>query len=56
LDEDEKNGLEGIVTMDELQKAFDESNFNSSSGWDGMSYKVIKKILGRTAKSHAEND
>jgi hypothetical protein len=46
LSDAEKNELEGLVTLDELQKAFDESNFNSSSGWDGMSYRVIGKFWG----------
>jgi hypothetical protein len=44
LNEVEKESLEGVVSMAELQKAFDESNFNSSSGWDGMSYRVIGKF------------
>jgi exonuclease III len=46
LSQAEKNELEGLVTLDELQKAFDESNLNSSSGWDGMSYRVIGKFWG----------
>ncbi len=46
LSDAEKEELEGLVTLDELQKAFDESNFNSSSGWDGMSYRVIGKFWG----------
>ncbi len=44
LSDMEKESLEGVVSMAELQKAFDESNFNSSSGWDGMSYRVIGKF------------
>ncbi len=44
LSDVEKESLEGVVSMAELQKAFDESNFNSSSGWDGMSYRVIGKF------------
>jgi hypothetical protein len=46
LNDAEKADLEGMVTSEELQKAFDESNFNSSSGWDGMSYRVIGKFWG----------
>jgi hypothetical protein len=44
LSDVEKESLEGVVSMAELQKAFNESNFNSSSGWDRMSYRVIGKF------------
>ena len=43
LTEEEKNELEGNITVDELKKSLDNSNFNSSSGWDGVSYNMIKK-------------
>ena len=43
LTEDEKNTLEGNITVAELKKSLDESNLKSSSGWDGISYNVIKK-------------
>ncbi len=33
-----------MVTEDELKKALDGSNFESSSGWDGISFKIIRKI------------
>jgi hypothetical protein len=33
-----------VVTEDELKKALDGSNFESSSGWDGVSFRVIRKI------------
>jgi hypothetical protein len=40
----ERDSLEGEVTVEELEKALDSSNFGSSSGWDGISFKVIKKL------------
>jgi hypothetical protein len=33
-----------VVTEDELKKPLNGSNFESSSGWDGISFKVIRKI------------
>jgi len=42
LTEDEKMSLEGEITLVELEKALKSSNMGSSSGWDGISYKVIK--------------
>jgi hypothetical protein len=36
--------LEGEVTLWELTDALDNSNFSSSSGWDGLSFKVIRKF------------
>jgi hypothetical protein len=32
------------VTMEELKESLDKSNFESTSGWDGISFKVIKKF------------
>ena len=43
LTEDEKNTLEGNITVAELKESLDKSNLKSSSGWDGISYNVIKK-------------
>ncbi len=40
----ERDSLEGEVTLDELRKALDSSNFGSTSGWDGISFKVIRKF------------
>jgi hypothetical protein len=44
LTEEEKMELEGEVTLRELTDALDNSNFSSSSGWDGLSFKVIRKF------------
>jgi hypothetical protein len=44
LSEEEKANIEGIVTMEEVKKALDGSNFGSSSGWDGITFKVIRKL------------
>jgi hypothetical protein len=44
LSEEEKANLEGIVTMEEVKRALDGSNFGSSSGWDGITFKVIRKL------------
>ncbi len=46
LTDDERDSLEGEVTMMELEKALETSNLKSTSGWDGLSFKVLKKILG----------
>jgi hypothetical protein len=46
LNEEERNELEGIVTLEEVKKALDGSNFESSSGWDGISFKVLRKFWG----------
>jgi hypothetical protein len=43
LDEVEKESLENEITMEELTKSLEESNFHSTSGWDGISFKVIRK-------------
>jgi hypothetical protein len=53
---DERDSLEGEVTLEELEKALDSSNFGSSSGWDGISFKVIKKTMGGVERSYAEDD
>jgi len=45
LSEEEKNSLEGDVTLDELLKALKSSNLNSSNGWDGVSYQVLQKFF-----------
>jgi hypothetical protein len=44
LTRDEMEGLEAEVNIDEVKKALDGSNFESSSGWDGLSFKVIRKL------------
>jgi hypothetical protein len=46
LTEEEKMEIEGEVTLAELTESLDASNFHSSSGWDGISYKVIRKYWG----------
>jgi hypothetical protein len=43
LNDDERGELEQEITMDELKKALDGSNFESSSGWDGVTFRAIKK-------------
>jgi hypothetical protein len=43
LTELEKNSLENEITMEELEKSLEDSNFHSTSGWDGISFKVIRK-------------
>jgi hypothetical protein len=44
LTEIEKASLETVVTMEELKESLDNSNFESTSGWDGVSFKVIRKF------------
>ncbi len=44
LDEVERLDLESGVTMDEVKCALDGSNFESSSGWDGISFRVLRKF------------
>jgi exonuclease III len=46
LSEDEKVDLEGLVTMEEVKDALDGSNFESSSGWDGVTFRAIRKFWG----------
>ena len=40
----ERDSLEGWVTLNELEKSLEKSNMNSSCGWDGVSYFVIKRF------------
>jgi len=42
LNEDERMSLEGDITLEEVDRALKTCNMNSSSGWDGISNKVIK--------------
>ncbi len=44
LTDEERETLEGPVTLLELKDALDNSNFDSTSGWDGVSFKVIRKF------------
>ncbi len=44
LTDEEKNSLEGVVNMDELRESLDASNFDSTSGWDGISFRVIRNF------------
>jgi exonuclease III len=54
LTEEEKISLEGEVSVVELENALETSNLKSTSGWDGLSFKVLKKfwrdIKGLTLK------
>jgi len=43
LTEIEREELEGDITEHELLESLNNSNLNSSNGWDGVSYKTIKK-------------
>jgi exonuclease III len=42
LSEEEKQTLEGELTLSEFKKALDSSNMNSACGWDGISYRMIR--------------
>ncbi len=42
LNEVEREDLEQNITMDEIKNALDGSNFESSSGWDGVTFKALK--------------
>jgi hypothetical protein len=46
LSDQESLELEGEVTMDELKESLDNSNFGSTSGWDGISFGVIRNYWG----------
>jgi hypothetical protein len=46
LDVVERLDLESRVTMDEIKCALDGCNFESSSGWDGISFRVLRKFWG----------
>jgi hypothetical protein len=43
LTEEESISLEGEVTLQELDMALNNSNFKSTSGWDGLGFKVFRK-------------
>jgi hypothetical protein len=42
----ERDTLEEEVTMEELTKSMEASNFDSAGGWDGISFKVLRKYWG----------
>ncbi len=42
LSGEERESLEIAVTMEELKESMEKSNFESTSGWDGISFKVIR--------------
>jgi exonuclease III len=44
LSEGERISLEGEITMEEIEAALKESNMDSASGWDGVSYYMLSKI------------
>jgi hypothetical protein len=46
LSEEEKQTLEQQVDLRELTESLNDSNFHSTSGWDGVSFKVIRKYWG----------
>jgi exonuclease III len=46
LTEEERDSLEGEVTLVELERALETSNLKSTSGWDGLSFKVLQKFWG----------
>ena len=63
LTAEESAVLEGDLTLDELFKALQNSNLTSSSGWDGISYKVIKvffnligPLMAKMAKESFDNE
>jgi hypothetical protein len=39
---EERESLETAVTMKELKESMEKSNFESTSGWNGISFKVIR--------------
>jgi hypothetical protein len=39
-----REGLEGVITCEEIEKSLKNSNFASCPGWDGVSYKFIKTM------------
>ena len=45
LNAEERAELEGDVTIEELKKALYTSNLSSTSGWDGISYNVLKNFF-----------
>ena len=44
LTDEEREQLEGEITGEELLESLNNSNFNSASGWDGISFKLIRKF------------
>ncbi len=50
LSQEEKDSLEGGITEAELTESLKKSNLSSSSGLDGVSYKLIKKFWGALSK------
>ena len=46
LTDRECESLEMVITLDELTTALNKSKMNSACGWEGISYWLIKKILG----------
>jgi hypothetical protein len=44
LPENIKDSLEGEISAEELEKSLKNSNLNSCPGWDGVSYKLLKKM------------
>jgi hypothetical protein len=39
-----RDGLEGVITCDEIEKSLKSSNLSSCPGWDGVSYKFLKTM------------
>jgi hypothetical protein len=50
LSDAEKENLEGAISIEELSIALKNSNLKSSSGWDGVSYKMLKKYWAHLSK------
>jgi hypothetical protein len=44
LPENIKDSLEGEISAEELEKSLKNSNLNSCPVWDGVSYKLLKKM------------
>jgi len=44
LDDNIKQSLEGVITVEELKKSMSSSNLSSCPGWDGISYKCLNKL------------
>ncbi len=42
LNEEEREDLEQEITMDEIKRALDGSNFESTSGWDGVTFRALR--------------
>ena len=57
LSAEERESLEGEITLEELTKSLNESNFGSSGGWDGISFETIRKFwdcMGFFMKRYAD--